>query len=471
MGWYNIFNRMTDGNNLFKAGAPSVSAGAPIHPRPVGGSANPLYGGYPDPMEPNPQTNPDKWIGSPGRPGIAQSMMRDPHVRASVAMICNPLQNAVWDFAPASDDPIDLEVADFLRHTFFERLNFDKFVRQLVTGYLRDGVALFEMTDDVVRLNQNRFTNHPGKGLAVATTGMHYRPAWSIYKFNQAAGDPNSLISIEQQIPGSDRQKSGIKRISAKRCMRWTFEQEDANFWGFPVLRSAYGPFKCKRALRRLQMIKSERMAVPTPKLELPEDADAESIEVAENILRDLKSQERGYIITPYGYTFSYEGIDGNTGAPIEDAIEACNRDIMMNIMAGWFLLGLSSGSSSGSYALANTQQGQFQIAIETHSRFVASIFNSENDGHNPLKRLVEMNYGPNVEVPRMYFRNIPTKDWTGVLPVVNALTSQAGIITADDQLEDFVREALALPKRDLKTSRVAPQATQLPQENEDNEE
>lgn len=452
--------KIRDRVKFFSEAYPGAPTEMAVRSRFVGGSSNPVSGGFPDDMEPNAEASILRWVGSPGRPGIASRMMRDPHVRSSVNMIANPLLNAIWDFEPASESNLDLEVADFMRHVFFERLNFDRFVKQCVTAYCRDGFALFEITDDVESIPEPRFPNHPGAGMGVVTTGMHYRPAWSVYKWHQSKKDPNAVKGIEQVIPGSDAQDGGLRIIPANRVMRWSYDQEDANYWGMSVLRSAYGAFRCKRSLQILQMIKNERMAVPIPKLELPEDASPDDIDVAEQILRDLKSNERGYLITPFGYKFEYAGITTGAGTPIEEAIEQCNRDIAINIMAGFSMLGLTTTGSGGSYALAQTQEGQFQISIESHSRFLMSVFNSHQDGWNILNRLVAINYGPGVASPRLVFRNLPTKNWANVLPVVYNL-GQGNMITPDDKLEDFIREVLTLPKRDESTARSVAQEKQ----------
>ena len=436
------------------ADTPGSALAPTARARPRGASAMPSYSGLPDDFEHNSEAAAARWLGSPGDPGVGMKMYRsDAHIRASLHYLANPIVNAIWDFTPASDDPIDHEVADFCRYAFFENLPFENFLKQLVINTCRDGFSLYEVTDNVQRIPASRFPNHPGKGQGVAITGLHNRPSWSVYEFNSTAGHPDQLKNIVQQVPGNDHEKAGFVTIPAKRLLRWTYEPEcEGAFWGSSILRPIYGIYKVKRSLQVLQMIKSERMAIPTPMLGLPEEATAEDIEVAEAILRDMRSNEKGYIITPHGYNFSFEGVDRNSGTPIQEAIEACNRDIAINVMAGFTLLGLQT--QSGSFALAQTQEGQFQIAVETLSRFVASTFNARQDGWNVVERLVQMNYGDR-PAPKLAFRNLPTKDWSSVLPVINNLASQSNIITPDNELEKFVRDVLSLPKMDEATART----------------
>ena len=93
----------------------------------------------------------DKWVGTPWKIGVASKMMRDAHVRRSVDGLTAPLLAALWDFKPGSDDPIAVEAADYCRWVFFEQNRWDTVIKQ-ATRYIRDGFALFEVTDDVVTL-------------------------------------------------------------------------------------------------------------------------------------------------------------------------------------------------------------------------------------------------------------------------------------------------------------------------------
>mgnify|MGYP001335730068 CR=1 FL=1 len=426
-----------------------------VRPRPRGGSANPLYNGAPDDMEFNSEVFSDNWIGSAGYPGIAQKMMSDPYVKATVNMVANCVINSTWDFEPTTkSDPAAVEIADFCRMNFFERLDFDKFVKQLVTGYHRDGSALFEFTDNVVPVEASRFPNHMGQGKGVVSTGLHYRPAWSIIKYHQSRKNPLHLAAVTQRVTGSDVEKPGERKIPADRILRWTYDQEDANFHGRSVLRSAYGPWKMKVALQVLAMIKAEKCSVPLPTIELPEDATTEDLEICQKILRDLRANQKGYAIFPNGYKFSYETVSTQSGVDLESLIEMCNKSIATNILAQFQLLGVSS--NNGSFALAATQETQFHQSVESAARFIASVFNTWQDGHNILDRLVKMNFGPEAHAPKLVFRNLPTKDYVAVLPILYNLTQpSSGVITPDDALEDYVREVMSLPQRDPATARL----------------
>ena len=77
------------------------------------------------------------------------------------------------------------------------------------------------------------------------------------------------------------------------------------------------------------------------------------------------------------------------------------------------------------------------------------------------------MNYGEGVAVPKMAAQNMPTRDWSKILPVVHNL-SMSGVLTADDVTESFVRKVLRMPQRDPETARAGFQAEPEPMEAEE---
>ena len=393
----------------------------------------------------------DKWCGTPWKIGTASKMMRDAHVRRSVDGLVAPLLAAMWDFKPGADTDEAQEAADFCRWVFFDQNRWDTVIKQ-ATRYIRDGFALFEITDDVIALPAGRFPKHPGGGSGIAITGFHHRPAYTVHRWIQNSKAPATLSGVEQWIPTSDAQAGGFRTIPADRLVRLTWEQEGANFAGLAPLRSAYGPWKLKITFAILSAIRHERQGVGIPRISLPPEATDEEIDTATTILESMRANSRGYLVLPAGFEFKWEETSNGTG--VESAIEACNRDIAYKLAQGFQLLGLSGGN--GSYALSQTQEGQFAINLDVHAEMIAECFNRGSDGYSPIKKLIAQNYGPEVAPPKLYARHLPTRDWTKVLPVVHNLT-MSGQITPDERTEAFIREALMLPPQDTENPRTPP--------------
>ena len=325
-------------------------------------------------------------------------------------------------------------------------MGWDRFVQQSTTGYNRDGFVMFEVTEKAQALPEGRFTQHPGGVSGIVYNDFHHRPAWTVYRFDQSPENPAQMRAIQQWLPPSDAGPTGFREIPANRLLRFTYEQEGADFTGMSRLRSAYGCWKSKLTFMTLNAIRHERMAVGTPSLTMPEDVGEDEVVVAENILAQMRSHEEGYILLPFGYDFKWSESSAGAGTDIEEAIDQCNRDIYINVHSGFMFLGV--GSASGSFALAANQRAMFNLSLEGDARFFCDALNKGSDGWSVVRRLVDLNYGPNFPAPSLIARNLPTRDWTELLPVAfNQI--QAGGLVPDKAYRDFVREVLFLPPED----------------------
>ena len=427
-----------------------IELAQPVRPRPKGGAGTLITGGIlNDNQEHNSDLEGDKWFGTPSSAGIADKMIRDSHVRMSMEYVTGPLRAASWEFEPGGSSDVEKEAADFCNWAFFRRLSFDRFLREVLT-YKIYGFSMFEVTDDVERIPA-KFTRHPGGGEGVVITGMHHRPAWTTHRWIQSKRNPTTLRAWEQWLLGGDGEQPGIRSVNANRLLRFTENQMGAMFSGFPTLRSAYGPWKVKLALSVVEAMSHERQHMGTPTIRLPEGAADEDIDTAAEILGAMRANEKGFLVLPHGFEFTWETVSKGDGTAISETIERANRDIAYNCKAGFMMLGLTG--QTGSYALATSQQGQFEIGLETDAAFVANTITNGADGWSPVERLTRLNYGAAVAVPRLVVRNMPTRDWSKVLPVIHNL-SMSGLVTPDEPTEQFIRDVLRLPSREPETAR-----------------
>jgi hypothetical protein len=380
-------------------------------------------------------------------------MLNDAQVRQSVSYVVTPLVAATWRLRPGGRRPVDLEAADFARMAFIEKLQWSQIVERVIGDYATYGFSLNELTDDVRPIDRQRFPLHPGGGYGIVPTGIHEISARTLYRWNQAKGATTQLASIQQYVPGSDAEAAGYRTIPADRIIRWTYKQEGANFEGFPVLRSAFAAWKLKLAFMTIWAIKHERLGVGTPVAIAAAEVSDADLAAAEKALKEMRANARGYIVLPNGWTFEWKGATASDGTNLELALQICNIEIAMNVAAGFMLLGLTG--AAGSYALGSTQQGQYHLAEVSHARFLEAGLNVGADGWGAIERIVRLNYGEDVALPTLEARNLPTTDWAQRLPqLINAVN--AGLITADDALEDELREILEVNPRDPSTARLS---------------
>lgn len=432
----------------------AVVAPAPEEPKKErqfarGGAGNRITAGHLEDDDLAKEIRGEKWYGQPGQLGVGTQMMSDPHVRMALEIVTAPIRAAMWEVDPVSDSALDVEIADAVHWQFYEKLRWQEVLRTAAYAF-RDGFANLEATWDACKIDAKRFPLHPGRGIGMAFTGFHHRPAWTLYRWGQSKANPTQVDWIEQWIVGSDGEKSGFRQIPADALLRFTHEQEGAYFAGRALTRSCFGPWKLKRIFQIILAIYNERQGAGVAVMELPPGVEKPEIELAEQICADIGSRERAYAILLDGMKFAWSTPGGST--QLNRDIEQCNRDIAFNSAGGFMLLSLG-GDSTGSNALAQTQQGQYEIQLEGKALFLADTFNYGSDGWSPVERFVRWNYGPDVGIPRIVARNMPTRDWAKALPQINQ-SVQTGLIVNDDPLHKHVRKVMFLPKADPKTAR-----------------
>jgi hypothetical protein len=440
-------------------------------------SGTSIAAGFIDDQDNNTSLVGAKWYGERGELGIAGKMMRDAHVRQSIAYVTDPLRNANWRFRPASKDPLHVEQADFLTWAFIESMAWDQFVKRAVTGYCADGFALFEMLDDIGAAPAARFPLLPSGGAALLPRALLEIPANTVDRWYPRRGKPTELEAIEQFAPFNDVEQHGFRRVSSDRIIRFTYDQQGANFTGLSVLRSAFGPWKCKLAFLGFESVKHERTAVGTPVVIFGEQVQDAEIDAAAKTLEQMRVNAKGYAVFQNGVKFEWVGATQSDGTNINEAIERCNKDIAINVSAGFMLLGLTG--TTGSYALGATQQSQYHQSTVGHAKFFGQTMVLGCDGWSPVRRILEANYGAVDALPTLEARNLPTRNWLDVMPsLINA--TNAGLVTPDEKLEDEVREIFQVRAADPATARAAktPGAIVSPkkdaepeQDNDDNEE
>jgi len=419
-----------------------------------GGAGTLISAGLIDDIDPNRSLRGSKWYGEVGKIGIAGQMMRDAHVRRSVDSLCDILVNARWSFAPGAKTKLGREVADFLNMAVIESLPWTDYVRRITRGYMVYGCHFEEVTDDFAPIDAGRFPNHLAPEMALLPTGFHHRPTRSISRWWQSKRSPEQLAAVEQYLQGGDREKPGFLTIPGNRLLRWTYDQEGADFEGLALLRSAYGPWKVKLALIGIDAIKHERYGVPTPIGTFPEGTADPDIDAFEEALENLRSLAKGYIALEEGY--KAEPFDGgeakstNLGA----AIHSKNVDIAFNTGTAFMLLG--QGGGTGSYALGSTQEGALNNAAEAQSSFFSNRINFGFDGWSLVKRIVHANYGLSAPIPRLRAKNLPTRPWIETMQAFSK-GAVAGVMTPDAQTEDDFRDAMGVDPHDPTTARKRP--------------
>lgn len=403
----------------------------------------------------------------------------DAHVRSAVDTIRNPLTQAIWGTRHAKKREDYDEHTRFAQHNLTKIVSLDRYLRQAV-DYLGKGYTLFELTTDIVDVPAELFPLHPspaigGKKKALAITGIEPRLPRTVKQWIMDPRSPMKVKAVEQWIPNDDQTmgfdgrtssaanairpatKTGYRRLDFVRpdgtpaVIRHTLDQRGNNPEGLARLRSIYFAWKSKRALRILEAIRHERQNLGVPTIKLPPGFTKEDEEKAAAILNALRGHERAYIVLPNGFEFEFNTSGTGGGTDVGKAIAYCDAEIWMSVHAPFMLLG--GNGDTGSYALADTINDVRLLGLEAHVKLICEPWNVGLDGPAIIPWLIRANYGEQAEYPELCALNLPTRDWSKILPLVYTGIS-TGAITMDMPLEEFIRQVTSLPAHDPTTKR-----------------
>lgn len=369
-------------------------------------------------------------LGISGQALYSRMELSDSQVRKLMHAVNNPIKSATWDIEPATEDEKDLKIAALIKNILFEDLP-DGFTGKLdeILTFPWRGHSVFE----VIHQNKDKKPFGPYTGLHnIAWRNQDTLTEW---KFSREG----VLESVRQQV-GGDVEVDAEMPASTLLIF---YNEKKGNDVGFPFLRMIYGNYKRKLLYKQLQAIGIERAALPVPHLKLPNDVKYDSAEAkdAESQLQRFTQAETSYFITPYGYELNLNAATAFNPANVQTAIKAENEEIVGSLIGMFLEMGI--GGNSGNQAGTSVSAEFFRDGIEYIANKIKDKINREL-----IPQLVALNFGDTVEVlPQLTHSGISDEVGKELMEIVTGYTN-AGVITKDEALEDFVRKAHNLPKK-----------------------
>ncbi len=367
----------------------------------------------------------------------------DGQVAGVLRVLKLPLLRANWDILAASDEPLDVEVAQFVHDNLMGGLQdqtWDTVLRQFLTMYdFGHAVSVTQwIASDDGKVRVKRLTpllpvtlyrwwpDDEGRLLAITqrvwkTTGTQFP------KVGDSAGDDTYTM------PTSHGQYH-FPTLPADRIVHLALDQEGANFTGVSVLRAAYKHWFYKQQLYQIDAIAAERNAMGVPWFKEPQGAQKADRDRAALVLSSLHAHQKGYVLVPFGWEFGIEGVSGRV-RDVMPSIEEHNRQIAVSVLAQF--LNLVQGS--GSFALSKDESSFFLQSLQAVATLICDGVNQQL-----IRELVDLNYQveryPTLTVSDLDHRNI-AEYARGV-----AMLYSAGAITNNVQTENVLRDMLGLP-------------------------
>lgn len=352
----------------------------------------------------------------------------DYQVQKILAAVQNPIKSASWSIEPASEDAADMQVAAIMDQIFFKDLNFQEKLEEILT-FIPRSHAVFEV------INANKQTKELGPYTGLLDLAFRDQASLRKWLHDPATGE---LLNIEQKASGDIE----VDTILPAQYLVIFYNRKKGNDNGFPMLRPLYGPYKRKLMVEELKMIGIERSAIPVPMAKVPATAkptDKEYIAVVD-LLSKYTSGQDSYLVYPEGYEIT---LHNNVFDPtkLEATIKSEDEKMAGSVLAMFVELG--TGGNAGALALSENLEKFFTNGIVSFANSVADTINKRL-----IPALVKLNFGDTVDkYPKIIFSGIAESAGKTLMEIVTGYKN-AGLVTADQNLEDHLRKIHKLPKR-----------------------
>lgn len=356
-------------------------------------------------------------------------------VKGSLGELKTPVRGAHWFVEPPTDSPRDKTIADFVADNLFDGLNvsWSKLLDDilLIADY---GYFFFEKVYDF---------NAQGKLVLRKLAPRHPLDVRN-WEYDKNGGPNGVVMESNSDMTLYDL---GVY-IPIEKLAVFSLEPEAGDMCGQSVLRTAYKHWYYKDQLYKIDAIQKERHGIGIPVIKLPlgwNDADKR---MADNLGRNLRTNERAHIVLPPGWEILFAKLEGHVVNCME-SIEHHDMAIAVNILAPFMKDTKPSIESTGMFLKS--------------TRYLASTITDIFNRHI-IPQLVNFNFqlGPDRKYPQLVCRRIG--EWEDIRTQSFALRNLvgAGIIQPDTVLEAHLRKELDLPPIDEATIRMT-KATAVP--------
>ena len=404
-----------------------------------------------------PDYNPDDLAGRKGLQ-IYRKMRDDDQIKAVLSMKKFARLMTPWEIQPASQDAKDIEIADFVRINL-ENLSgtFEDSLLNILTA-LDYGYSLTEKL--WYRIERGTFVGKIGLKALKTREPFYYQFESDIYGNLREDGviylGPGMMEQVVQNKIENTLPNRGIfsygSRLPVDKFVIYSYNKEFSNWYGRSDLRAAYRSFWSKEILIRFMNIYMERFGMPTHVGTYPKNMSKVDRESLKTILDRVQSKYS--IVIPEDVKIDLLNAGGGGEGTFRSAIEMHNKFMSRSLLVP-DLLGFTE-SSGGAYALGKKHFDVFLWILQKLGRDLEETV----VGEQILKQLVDFNYSNVEKYPKFKFESI-TAEGTATRANIIQMGVAGGFINPE---EEWIREYLAIPKRDEQFALGFPQ--QQPQQN-----
>jgi hypothetical protein len=366
----------------------------------------------------------------------------DGTIRGALRLMKTPVLAARWFVEPASESTLDMNIAKFVETNLFEKLNMPWH------RVLEDALLMCEY--GYMPLEKVFDWDYEGDPRKLILKKLAPRHPLDIQEWEfDPNGGPNGLIMDATEANGFNQ-----VYIPIEKMVVFTLEQEAGDLRGISILRSAYKHYFYKDTLYKIDAIQKERHGIGVPVIKLPMGFSATDRALADDLGRNLRTNERAHITIPANWEVLFAKLEGQ---PVDclPSIVHHNDQIMQNIIAPF-------------YRDTNAKEDAMNMFYKGTRYIAATIADTFN--RYVIKQLVDFNFARG-KYPILRARRIGENEDLRTWSFAFRNLVGAGAIQPDDELEAFLRIELDLPPMDKETTRVLQQPQNPADPTDDNKD
>lgn len=357
-----------------------------------------------------------------------------------------------WRIDAAEDTDDARAVADFVSECLFEDMDrtWTDTLSEILS-FLVYGFSVHEITykirrgpDEELKTRRSKFSD--GR---IGWRGFPIRAQDTIYSWDL---DPDGDVQGFTQLAPPDFSR---RYIPAEKILHFRTESHKNNPEGRSLLRNAFLSYYYKKKLITYESIGVARDLAGIPTLEVPAEmlssnasASQKAVvaQMKEFITRVARDEMEGVLIpsetnsdgSPSGFRLRLLNSGGRRPIDINEIIKRHESRQAITVLGEFVLLGMDK---VGSFALASTKTSLFAQALGTYLDAIAEVINN-----HAIPKLLRLNGVSSELFPVLHYEDIETADLNELAASLASLTG-AGIITPDDELEEYVRDFADLPQ------------------------
>ncbi len=330
--------------------------------------------------------NPDDLVRSKGLGlKVYQEMIREPYIKGPLIQKKTKLLNIGWDVLPASDDPVHLEQAEFVKWNLKTYIK-GSFLKDLfeMCDAIDNGFSVSEKVYDRVKKNGK------WKGKIAIKTIKSRDPNHFEFKTDKH-GNLGRKGLIHR--PGMAQQKP----LSVDKFVIFSYMMRYENHYGTSDLRAAYRAYWIKDTAWKLRCIYMERYSGNNLLGKYPGNDPTAKDKLLE-IFRTWQ-QETGMAI-PEGMEVEVLNLATSSKSEYESTMNDCNREMQICILGQTLTMDVGQ-KGTGSRALGQVHAGVSLDQVIFLDALLAMEVNEQI-----VQDIIDWNYDPPDAYPTWYFRS-----------------------------------------------------------------